>query len=114
MIGLFLLLNKFINMNEYIKIQNQSCPNQNCKFFGQTLQGNIKIHSYANKRLRCNNCKKTWVEHKSQEHYALKIAISRFQEAKRLASFKLSIRQIARRAKVSPSTVMRWKNKFTY
>jgi transposase-like protein len=40
--------------------RDQFCPNPGCPARGQTAQGNIKVHSYAERRFRCMTCRKTF------------------------------------------------------
>ncbi|OGJ49377.1 hypothetical protein A2335_00955 [Candidatus Peregrinibacteria bacterium RIFOXYB2_FULL_32_7] len=99
-------------MNNYLKIREQFCPNKFCEFFEKKFKGNVQIHSQKERRFKCSFCKKTWVEHKHELIFGLKSSKEKFESAKKFFDLGLSIRQIARRIKVSPGTVQRWKSKF--
>lgn len=40
--------------------RDQFCPNPGCPARGQAAQGNIKVHSYSERRFRCMTCRKTF------------------------------------------------------
>ena len=40
--------------------QAQFCPNPDCPASGQAARGNIKVHSYPQRRYRCTTCRKTF------------------------------------------------------
>ncbi len=48
------------------------CPNPNCPTVGHKGQGNLRIHSKAELRLRCRVCRKTFTMTKLTPFYALK------------------------------------------
>jgi transposase-like protein len=51
--------------------QAQFCPNPLCPARGQTAQGHIKVHSYAERRYRCTTCKKTFAASTGTPFYRL-------------------------------------------
>jgi len=95
-----------------MKIRNQHCPNAKCKLYGQLEKNNIQIHSKKNKRFRCSLCYKTWSENFNEIYFCLKSSIELLNRAKTFLDLGLSVRQIARRIDVSPSTIQKWKLKF--
>jgi transposase-like protein len=51
--------------------RDQFCPNPRCPARGRTGQGNIKVHSYAERRLRCTTCRKTFAASTGTPFYRL-------------------------------------------
>jgi len=51
--------------------QAQFCPNPQCPASGQTAQGNIKVHSYPQRRYRCTICRKTFAATTGTPFYRL-------------------------------------------
>jgi transposase-like protein len=49
----------------------QSCPNPRCPARGQTDQGDIKVHSYPQRRYRCTICRKTFAATAGTPFYRL-------------------------------------------
>lgn len=74
---------------------------------------NVVVHGKAPQRLRCSACKKTWVARKNTHGYRLQNDQEKVKEVLDLLSLGLSVRRVAYRCKLSPSTVQRWKTKFT-
>ena len=48
------------------------CPNPRCPARGQAGQGNIKVHSRKEQRLRCTTCGKTFAATKGTPFYRLR------------------------------------------
>ena len=93
-------------------IRNQSCPNENCKFFRLSQMGNVVVHSQKLKRFRCSECRKTWVQHRNELHYGLKSGARKMLVTKYLLfEQNMSIRGVAQMLQVSPSTVQRFKKR---
>lgn len=93
-------------------IRNQSCTNPNCCFYKKELAGNIVIHGKRYPRFQCKECKKTWVSSINTKKFRLKKDFKKIEETIYFLKQGMSIREIARKIKISPSTVQRWKNKF--
>jgi transposase-like protein len=51
--------------------QDQFCPNTHCPASGQTAQGNIKVHSYPQRRYRCTTCRRTFAATTGTPYYRL-------------------------------------------
>jgi transposase-like protein len=51
--------------------QAQFCPNTQCSARGQIGQGNIKVHSYPQRRYRCTTCRKTFAATTGTPFYRL-------------------------------------------
>jgi transposase-like protein len=51
--------------------QAQFCPNPRCPARGQTAQGNIKVHSYPQRRYRCTICRRTFAATAGTPFYRL-------------------------------------------
>jgi len=93
-------------MNKY-KLINQECPNKSCK----SDNTDIAVHDRKNNRFRCKNCGKTWVGHYKDFYYGLRTNSLKIERAILMLRAGLSIRKVAELSKVSPSTILRWKNK---
>ena len=52
--------------------QAQFCPNPHCPTRGQTARGNIKVHSYRERRYRCTTCGRTFAATRDTPFYRLK------------------------------------------
>ncbi|MBI2463577.1 IS1 family transposase [Candidatus Peregrinibacteria bacterium] len=100
-------------MEQAVTIRNQCCPNPVCPMQGQLFQGNVVIHSQKDQRLKCTICQKTWVMHRETLRYRLRCDMAVVESALTLAHSGGSLRKIARKLHVSPSTVHRWKRKNT-
>src|SRR5690349_12485554 len=50
------------------------CPNPDCPATGQVGKGNIGTHSQVEKRYRCRQCGKTFVESRGTAFYRLRTA----------------------------------------
>lgn len=75
---------------------------------------NVVVHSKTPQRLRCKSCKKTWALRKNTAAYGLQSPEEKVQEVLRLLSLGVSIRLVAQRNDLSPSTIQRWKSKFIH
>ncbi len=51
--------------------RDQFCPNPRCPARGRTSQGNIKVHSYPQRRFRCTTCRKTFAATTGTPFYRL-------------------------------------------
>jgi transposase-like protein len=51
--------------------QAQFCPNPHCPATGQSAQGNIKVHSYPQRRYRCTTCHRTFAATTGTPFYRL-------------------------------------------
>jgi len=96
----------------YVSLREQSCPNADCEMY-EILDGkNVSVHGKKYERLQCKGCKSTWVSHKDAFNYRMRKDLETIQAALDFLDNGLSIRRTAKRVKVSPGTVQRWKNKF--
>ncbi|MGE3278414.1 MAG: helix-turn-helix domain-containing protein [Candidatus Altimarinota bacterium] len=92
-----------------ISIRGQSCPNTKCSQYGEHEKANqIRIHSQKEKRLQCKVCRKTWVAHRNEALYRIKSPSEKILRFQALYEEGSSIREIANRINVSPSTIQRW------
>jgi transposase-like protein len=98
-------------MTTYTSIRDQFCPNVACSFFGAMLKGNIWVHSRKDARLKCKECSTTWVSHRQEPSYRLRVEQELFSRARALLESGMSVRRTARYVGVSPSTVQRWKGR---
>lgn len=101
-------------MNNSTSIRNQHCHNKNCDFYGLSLGNNVVIHSKKNRRFKCSNCGKTWVGHRNEPYFGLRISREKIELALALYKKGGSVRQIAREACISSSTIQRWKYIFEF
>jgi len=69
------------------------------------------VHDKKTKRFRCRVCGKTWTAHYEEFHYGLRSENIKINRATEMIKAGLSIRQIAKFVKVSPSTILRWKKR---
>lgn len=99
-------------MNNYQSIRNQRCVNLDCPFYKKELGGNIVIHGKKYPRFKCKICKKTWVTTINSKTYRLKKDLEKIEFVNLLLEKGMSIREIALKVQISPTTVQRWKNKF--
>jgi len=99
-------------MNPPISIRNQACPNARCARAEEVLAGNVVINGRKRPRLKCKTCGTTWAAHRQEIHYGLRTPSETVKGALEMLAQGLSIRRIARRLKVSPSAVQRWKKRY--
>lgn len=70
------------------------------------------LHSAHPLRFRCRECGRTFSARFGEKNYASKLSLKTLNELQTELDKGLSVRQIARMLKLSPSTVFRWKNFF--
>lgn len=92
-------------------IRDQACPNDHCAYFKKLNQGNVRIHSRKKGRLQCNSCKKTWSFSTGSLYYRLRHTPAQIEEALLALREGKGIRVVAKKLKVSASTVQAWKQK---
>jgi transposase-like protein len=51
--------------------RDRFCPNPRCPARGQAARGNIKVHSYAERRFRCTTCRKAFAASTGTPFYRL-------------------------------------------
>lgn len=98
-------------MHSPFSIRGQSCPNSACIFYNNVASGKIVIHSRRYPRLRCTACQKTWVSYRTEFRYGLRSNAESILQALVLLKDGLSVRKVAIRCGVDPSTVQRWKQR---
>lgn len=101
----------FFTMNDYSSIRNQSCPNASCTFYKKLLAENVVVHSQNSQRMRCKACKKTWAAYRNEIRYGLRTDPQKLVLALELLKEGMSIRSVAQRIDVSPSSIQRWKRR---
>ena len=99
-------------MNEYMTVRNQKCPNPKCTFYDQPMRGNVVVHSRKHGRLQCKECGRTWVMHREEATYGMRTDLEKVRESFQLLANRVSVRKVAEKLRISPSTVQRWKKKF--
>lgn len=99
--------NFLLTMND--SITQQSCPNRNCKSYGN--DSDVAVHDRRLNRLRCNVCGKTWSAHHREFYFGLRTNPVKVRRAVDMLKAGIPIRKIARLTDVSAGTVMRWKKK---
>lgn len=77
------------------------------------MAGNIVAHGKDPQRYRCKACKMTWVAHRQHVRFGLRTDYEKFQRAEYFLKSGMTIRKTAREINVSPSTIHRWKSKFS-
>lgn len=92
-------------------VRNQSCTRAVCAYFGLTAQGNVVVHARAYMRFKCTACGATWVAHRDEFYYGLRTESQKIHQAAELLAQKVSVRRVAHRLHVSPSTVQRWRTR---
>ncbi len=99
-------------MNDYSSIRDQQCPNKKCSLYGIRFGNKVVIHSKKDGRFKCSDCGRTWVEHKNDLYFGLRVSREKIELALVLYEAGRSVREIAREVQISPSTVQRWKSIF--
>lgn len=95
-----------------LTIRAQNCPNCPAERGGCPAAGGARtvvIHSQRERRLRCTACGCTWVERFGQPSFGLRLDAELLVRARTLLGAGASVRITARRLRVSPATVQRWK-----
>lgn len=90
-------------------VRNQYCPNKACQFYGRKLCGNVVVHGRAYERFKCKACGKTWAASRCNGTYGLRSELWKLCSAQKMLEQGVSVRQVAEKVSVSPSTVQRWK-----
>lgn len=84
------------------------CGNYDCPDRGKTNHGNIKVHSYKERRYYCITCGQTFSAARDTIFYRLHTNRQDFIEAVGMLAERCSLRGIARVKRVKPDTVLHW------
>ena len=91
-----------------MKIEQQWCDNLSCPDFGKTNVGNIKVHSYAERRCYCTVCTQTFSFERGTFFETLKTDRQVLIDALAMLVERNSLRAISRVKHVRPNTVLHW------
>ncbi len=91
--------------------QAQFCPNPHCPASGQTAQGNIKVHSYPQRRYRCTICRKTFAATTGTPFYRLHTDPAVFVCVVTLLAYGCPIQAIVVAFGLDERTVGAWQDK---
>jgi transposase-like protein len=89
----------------------QFCPNPRCPTSGQTAQGNIKVHSYRERRDRCTTCRKTFAATTGTPFYRLHKDPSLFVCVVTLLAYGCPIQAVVAAFDLDERTVADWQAK---
>jgi transposase-like protein len=91
--------------------QAQFCPNPQCPTRGQAAQGNIKVHSYRERRFRCTTCRKTFAASTSTPFYRLHKDPSLFVCVITLLAYGCPTQAVVAAFDLDERTVADWQDK---
>ena len=91
--------------------QAQFCPNTRCPARGQAGQGNIKVHSYPQRRYRCTTCRKTFAATTGTPFYRLHTDPAVFVCVVTLLAHGCPIQAIVAAFGLDERTVAAWQDK---
>jgi transposase-like protein/transposase len=91
--------------------QAQFCRNPQCPTRGQTAQGNIKVHSYRERRDRCTTCKKTFAASTGTPFYRLHKDPSLFVCVVTLLAYGCPTQAVVAAFGLDERTVADWQDK---
>jgi transposase-like protein len=91
--------------------QAQVCPNPQCPASGQRARGNIKVHSYPQRRYRCTICRKTFAATTSTPFYRLHKDPAVFVCVVTLLAFGCPIPAIVAAFGLDQRTVTAWQDR---
>ena len=91
--------------------QAQFCPNPHCPTRGQTARGNIKVHSYRERRYRCTTCKKTFAATTGTPLYRLHKDPALFVRVVTLLAYGCPTQAIVAAFGLDERTVAAWQDK---
>jgi transposase-like protein len=91
--------------------QAQFCPNAQCPASGQAGQGNIKVHSYPQRRYRCTTCRKTFAATTGTPFYRLHTDPAVFVCVVTLLAYGCPIQAIVAAFGLDERTVAAWQYK---
>lgn len=84
-------------------MNGQTCPDPGCPC------ARVAVHSRVEGRLRCVSCGATWVTRRGSPDFRLRHPRLKVEVALRMRASGVSVRAVAARLLVSPSTVQRWR-----
>ncbi len=91
--------------------QAQFCPNPHCPTRGQTARGNIRVHSYRERRYRCTTCRKTFAASAGTPFYRLHKDSALFVCVVTLLAFGCPTQAIVAAYGLDERTVADWRDK---
>lgn len=91
--------------------RSQFCPNPRCSARGQTAQGNIRVHSYAERRYRCTTCRKTFAATTGTPFYRLHKDPTSFLCVVTLLAYGCPTQAIVAAFGLDERTVAAWQDK---
>ncbi len=89
----------------------QFCSNANCPSVGRIGQGNIRVHSYQERRYRCSECKKTFSQTTGTPLFGLKKGLALFEVVVILLAWGCPIQAIVMAFALDERTVASWRDK---
>jgi transposase-like protein len=98
-------------MDSLLTIRGQACPNPACPGKTGATRARVRIHSRTTRRLRCALCGTTWVTRRASIAFRLHHDDATVLAALNALATGASVRAVARELRVSPSTVLRWRNR---
>jgi transposase-like protein len=91
--------------------QAQFCPNPQCPTRGHTARGNIKVHSYRERRYRCTTCRKTFAATTGTPFYRLHKDPSLFVCVVTLLAYGCPTQAVVAAFGLDERTVADWQDK---
>lgn len=91
-----------------MKIEQQWCDNPSCPDFGKANVGNIKVHSYAERRYYCTACEQTFSFDRGTFFETLRTDRQVLIDAIAMLVERNSLRAISRVKHVRSNTVLHW------
>jgi transposase-like protein len=91
--------------------RTQFCPNPQCPARGQAAQGNIKVHSYPQRRYRCTICRKTFAATTGTPFYRLHKDPAMFVCVVTLLAYGCPTQAIVAAFGLDERTVAAWQDK---
>ena len=84
------------------------CPNPDCPLYGQMGQGNVRLHSKKDNRLRCRNCKKTFAATRGTIFYRRRYDEETITCVVTLLAYGCPVQAVCRAFSLDERTVASW------
>ncbi len=91
-----------------MNLQQQWCDNSTCPDYQKLNQGNIQVHSYAQRRYYCRTCRRTFGFDKGTFFEGLRTNRQKLIDAVSMLVERSSLRAVGRVKLSKPNTVLHW------
>ncbi len=91
-----------------METEQQWCDNVSCSDFGKTSSGNIKVHSYVERRYYCTTCYQTFTADKGTFFETLRTDRQLLLDVIAMLVERTSLRAISRIKHCAPNTILHW------